>query len=296
MEGKFYSRSTGKLRSTSHNSYVTRLQSGKDASSVYSLEDYEEDSSQYPTGQLSETQAFYIQAFVDGMSSRKCNAIDPTTRAIHWIGSWKTKDGDITVSCTILQPHMTLASIGLTGVYAVNANKYAEEYAMQNDGNSPKVLKTVKYCQILGRHAAPFADMLVEKKYVLKNKISWNNVVLSLTQPMFCVVSDNTVYECKLSHASCKVMAKTIPNSATVSSPTSGAHNYTFRCSALRGGQGTGPSITVHTSGIIQFQGKPDSIGLVASSFKDCIDAVMSSKNSMAFLRSLVELRRVQIP
>jgi hypothetical protein len=295
MEEHFYSRSTGKLKTTSHNSYTAKSQTKKEASSVYSLENEEEDCSQYPTGELSTTQIEYIQAFVDGISLQNAQKIDPATRAIHWIGSWRMTQSDITVSCSILQPHITLASIGLSQMYAINANRYATEYSILNNGDSPKVVKTVKYCQVMGRHAIPFVDMLIESKKIARSTVSWNNVVLSLTQPIFCVVSDNVVYECKLTHTSCKVMSKTLPESASVSIPTSGAHNYTFRCSELRGGEGTGPSITVHTSGIIQFQGKPHSIRLVASSFRDCIDATMSSNNSILFLRSLVVLRKFSI-
>jgi hypothetical protein len=295
MEEHFYSRSTGKLKSTSHNSYTVRSQIRKEASSVYSLENEEEDCSQYPTGELSTTQIEYIQAFVDGISLHSSEKIDSTTRAIHWVGSWRMPQSEITVSCSILQPHITLASIGLSQMYAVNANRYATEYSTLNDGDSPKILKTVKYCQVMGKHAIPFVDMLIESKRILRQNVSWNNVVLSLTQPIFCVASDNVVYECKLTHTSCRVMSRTLPESASISVPTSGAHNYTFRCSQLRGGEGTGPSITVHTSGIIQFQGKPHSIKLVTSSFRDCINATMVSNNSMAFLRSLAVLRKFNI-
>lgn len=295
MEQEFYSRSTGKLKNASHRSYSVRPQSKRETSSVYSVENEEDDSSQYPTGELSATQIEYIQAFVDGMSHKPSVKVDPTTRAIHWVGSWRIPEEDITVSCTILQPHITLASIGLSGMYAVTANKYTNDYAAMNNGDHPKVLKTVKYCQVMGKHSIPFVDMLIDKSYISKSSVSWNNVVLSLTQPIFCVISKGMAYECKLSHGSCKVMSKSLPPSATISFPTSGAHNYTFRCSELRGGGGTGPSITVHTSGIIQFQGKPQAIRLVVSSFKDCIDATMSSTNSMMFLRSLVVLRKIPI-
>jgi hypothetical protein len=295
MEQEFYSRSTGKLKSTSHNSYNVRPQTKKDASSVYSLEREEDDSSQYPTGRLSSTQVHYVQNFVDGMSLWNSEPVDPLTRAIHWIGSWRMTQEDITVSCSILQPHITSASIGLSGVYSIDANRYATEYSLDNDGDCPTILKTVKYCQVMGKHAIPFVDMIIEKGYVSKDKVSWNNVVLSLTQPIFCVVSKDIAYECKLSHESCIVMSKVLPPSATISFPITGAHNYTFRCSELRGGGGTGSSITVHTSGIVQFQGKPQTIKLVTSSFRDCIDTAMSSSSSMAFLRSLVVLRKVSV-
>ena len=295
MEQEFYSRSTGKLKNASHNSYSVKSQTKKDNSSVYSLENDEEDPSQYPIGVLSPTQAEYIQAFVDGMSFDKAQKVDKTLRGVHWIGSWRLSKENITVSCTMLQPHITAASIVLSGMYMVTANRHAYRYASLNDGDSPKVLKTVKYCQVMGKHAIPFVDMLIDNLDISRANVSWNNVILSLTQPIFCVVSDGIAYECKLSHGSCKVMSKTLPSSTTVSLPTSGTHNYTFRCSELRGGGGTGPSITVHTSGIIQFQGKPHAIKFVASSFRECIETTMTSKNSIMFLRSLVVLRKVPI-
>jgi len=296
MEKEFYSRSTGKLKATSYRSYSTRTQSKRDASSVYSLEDEEEDYSQYPTKELSPTQAYYLQEFMEGICSRPLEDIDHTTRAIHWVGLWRMRGQEITVSCSTLQPHITLTSVGLSGMHFVTADKHVAEYVAEHDGGGPRVVKTAKYCQVMGKHAIPFVDELIKKGHIRKERVSWNNVVLSLTQPIFCVASEDILYECKLTHTSCKIMGKTLPSSATISPPTSSGHNYTFRCSQLRGGGGTGPSITVHTSGIIQFQGKPHAIRLVVSSFRECIDATMASTNSMAFLRSLVVLRKVPIP
>lgn len=295
MEHHFYSKATGKLRKSSHNAYSTKHHSKKDETSVYSLENDDEDYSQYPTGTLSSTQYKFIKIFIEAITSRQNVDIDSNVRGIHWIGCWKSSDKSITVSCSLIQPHITTVSVGLSGMSHSNAEMHARAHFSIDNLELPSIVKTTKYCQLMGKFAAPCADVLVNKGLISKQKTSWNMVVLSLTQPIFCVIYEDTAYECKLTHASCKVIAECLPESTTISFPTTGGHNVAFRSSLLRAGGGTGPSITVHAAGTIQYQGKPESIGIVTAAFKECIDVAMSSGNTMKFLRSLGIIRKISI-
>lgn len=90
METNFYSRATGKLKQTSSNSFTDVKRSKQDGSTIYSIEDDEEDSLQYPMGELSRTQLKFIQSFVRSITSDPSIEIDPITRGIHWIGSWSS--------------------------------------------------------------------------------------------------------------------------------------------------------------------------------------------------------------
>ena len=234
--------------------------------------------------------------FMDAICCTDSSQIDACTRSIHWMSSWRLDAHDITVSCTILQPHITNCNIGLSGMTYMQAKWYSDKYFSSDESRSPALIKTIRYCQALGKYAIPFVEQLLENGAIKSDRVSWNNTILSQTQPIFCVVSQEKAYECKLTHTSCKIMSESHPESVTVSHPVKGGQNFTFRCSALRGGGGTGPSMTVHTSGVIQYQGKPQFISLVASSFRDTIVAVMTSANSMRFLKSLALIRTFDLP
>jgi len=80
-----------------------------------------------------------------------------------------------------------------------------------------------------------------------------------------------------------------------ISHATSTGHNFTFRSSSLRGGGGTGPSITIHVSGTMQYNGSPLCIKEVTGVFKRCLDETMNSSSAMRFLRSLCIIREIPI-
>lgn len=294
MEDKFYSKATGKLRQSSHSSYTNKPYPKRDQSSVYSLENEEDDCAQHPVGQLSVSQKKYIEIFMNSISLRNDIQVDSNLRAIHTIGSWKSEDFKTTVVCTMIQPHITTVTVSLYGITYDIAQKYSEEYSSLGYFEKPTIVKTTRYCQVMGKYASLFVDRLIKDNKIQESRTTWTIIVLGLTQPIFHVINENTAYECKLTHASCKVIFDYLPKSATISFPTTGGQNVAFRSSELRAGNGTGPAITVHTAGTVQYQGKPDSIGIVVSAFRDCIDTVINSQGSMKFLRSLAVLRSIQ--
>jgi len=246
-------------------------------------------------GQLSPSQKKYIEIFMNSISLRDDIQIDSNLRAIHTIGSWKSEDFKTTIVWTMIQPHITTVTVSLYGITSDIAEKYSEEYSSLGYFEKPTIIKTTRYCQVMGRYAALFVDRLIKDSKIKESRSTWSIIVLGLTQPIFHVMNENIAYECKLTHASCKVISEYLPKSATISFPTTGGQNIAFRSSELRAGNGTGPAITVHTAGTVQYQGKPDSLGIVVSAFRDCIDTVIKSPGSMKFLRSLAILRKIQI-
>lgn len=68
MGDGFYSRHTGKFKKPNKTSYVSNNSKEKDQSSVYSLEDDEEDYSRYQMGVLTATQTKYIEHFECAMT------------------------------------------------------------------------------------------------------------------------------------------------------------------------------------------------------------------------------------
>jgi hypothetical protein len=129
----------------------------------------------------------------------------------------------------------------------------------------------------MGKYSIPFADTLLANNVISQQKVTISNILISKTQPVFCVCYRRMLYECGLLYLSCKMITEFASNTSTSTPPPSEGHNYALRYSAIRGGRVTGPSFTVHTSGIIQYQGDPDCIGIVVSSFSNCIDISMES-------------------
>ncbi len=296
MEERFYTRPTGKLKSVHPSSFGSRDYPTKDKDSVYSLQSYENDYSQYPLGKLSPTQLAYISKFVASVTGSNDVSIDPNIRSIHWIGTWNCPDSDTTVSATILQPHITACNISLAGVTYGTAQMYANSLYSESMSLKPSIMSNTKYCRAMGKMSIPFVDSLIEMNYVNLQKVNYTNIVLSQTHLIFCIAQGQKIYECKLTHASCKIIDESGPPYMNVSHPTSTGHNFAFRSESLRDGNGTGPSITVHTSGTMQYQGSPNSISEVASCFNKCIRHVMESRYNNRFLRSLCIIRDLDIP
>ncbi len=212
------------------------------------------------------------------------------------MGSWQLESGSLTVSYTLLQPHIIGGTIGLSGLTQSKVREYAENHFSPDTAGSPSIIKTLRYCQLMGQYAVPFADRLMKDGVIHSSRVSFNLVVLSKTQPLFTVVDNQNAFECKLTHMSCRIIAEVLPESVRLSFPTSTGHNFTFRSSQLRAGGGTGPSLTVHTSGVVQYQGAPNSVKMVTSGFRECIDQIMSSSHAIKFIKSLAVLRKLPIP
>lgn len=296
MEDQFYTRPTGRLKSARPSSYGHKEHAKKDQESVYSLENYDNDYFQHPTGCLSTTQTRFIKDFMRAITCNNDLNIDTALRSIHKVGLWDLKSHDITVSCTMIQPHITACTMVLSGMTYTTAETFARSIFSRDDAGFPSLLRGSKFCQVLGRYSIPFSDALLERKLIEQRKILYSNVVLSKTQLMFCVVQGSVAYECKLSHASCKVMADTSPKCVNISHPVSTSHNFAFRSPRLRAGSGTGPSITVHTSGSMQYNGSPLSMSEVVGCFRECIHATIKSQDGVRFLRSLCIVREFSVP
>lgn len=291
METNFYQRATGRLSKSDHRSYLKLKSSKPLSSSAYSVGSKGEESSQYPTGALSTTQAYYIKEFIYGMTDSNSLEVDKTIRGIHWIGAWTSEDGETTISCTISQPHVVNATIHFQGTNYSLIREYAKSCFESSDLGIPSVHATSSSCQVLGKLAMPFADMLIENGVVEKSRVSWNMIILSQTRPIFIIVTSTSTLECTLTHRSCQIMSEFPCSSVRISHPVTGSHNFAFRAAGLTTGGGTGPSITVHSSGILQYQGKPADIRRVASSFRECILSIMDSEYHGRFIRSLSIIR-----
>lgn len=293
MENKFYSRATGKLSKTSHKSFTDRDRSKKDSSTIYSIEDSQDDSRQYPTEILSISQKWYIEMFLRSISCNLHLSIDVSVRGVHWMGLWKCNTQNITLSVSLSQPHITNATIHLKGLSIDVAKNHARDYFPSRDNGGPYISPTKMYFTVMGKYAIPFVDSLVEYKLIESRNISWTMIVLSQTQPIFTIILDTATYECAMTHGSCAVLSESIPESARISHPISNSQNFSFRSSSITEGLGSGPSITIHASGILQYNGSPRHIETVTSSFRDCISSIMKSDYATKFIKSLVILREI---
>lgn len=296
MENQFYTRPTGKFKSVHPSSYGSKDYPKKDQESVYSLESYEDDYSQHPMGELSPTQMRFIKDFLRAILSAEDVEIDPFSRSIHWVATWRQKENDLTISCSTIQPHITACTMGLSGMTHSTAEIFAKRFFSKGETGFPSLLKVTKFCQALGKYSIPFSDVLLERKLIKQEKVQYSNVVMSKMQLMFCVIQSETAYECKMTHASCRIIADSDLGFANISHPTTTSHNFAFRSPRLRAGSGTGPSITVHTSGSMQYNGSPSAISEVTKCFRQCLCGIMESKNSMKFLRSLCIVRELAVP
>lgn len=294
MEDKFYSRATGKSRKGTHRAFGETYYKSKDSSTIYTIDDDETiDFSQYPMGKLSKTQKKYIESFLQGISIYPLVDIDSENRAIHWIGFWLSKDKTTMVSCSLVQPHISNATVHLPGASVARVRAYSELHFPPTDKGSPSINVPRKNPQIQGKFAIPLVDSMIEANVLDSSKVSWSNIVLTETEPLFIITSPDGIYECKLTHDACEIIKRVKPTNIGIVSPTTNGQNFTFRSRSLTGGEGTGPSITVHKFGTLQYQGKPESVFIVAKCFKECIDTVMKSDLSSLFINSLALIQEV---
>lgn len=290
---EFYTYATKKLRKGSYKAFGETQSEQRSGSTVYTLNNNEEDNNiQYPMGALTTTQEKYIGAFLRGITGNADVTIDTNIRNIHTIGIWKLDTPHVTISCTLLQPNITTASAHLRYSNIDSIMDHIRTRFPSSEHGQPSVKKPRKNVQVFGRFTIPLSDSLIEHKLLRQDQISCSNIVLSNTQPIFVVVTDDGVYECRLTHASCNIMMKTCRSSEVGISPaTQSSQNYSFRSRNITEGIGTGPTITIHRSGTLQYQGKPDTAYAVSSCFRGCIMSVMLSRHASQFINSLCIIR-----
>ncbi|EKD16455.1 hypothetical protein MBM_04924 [Drepanopeziza brunnea f. sp. 'multigermtubi' MB_m1] len=218
---------------------------------------------QYPTGTLSRTQQRTIESFLQGITQSSTVNVDPSCRGIHWI-----------VSATLLQPHVSNAIAHLRQITERAIRVHSSEHFPPGDKGSPTISTPKVNVQLHGRFSMPLVDSLVDAGLLIESNASWANMVLSETQPIFVVADSKGIRECKLTHNSCAILEESCPPHVGISSPQAKAQSYSFRSRGIMTGNGTGPSITIHRSGTLQYQGKPENAYTVGKCFKECIESI----------------------
>lgn len=272
--------------------YADSKRTNYPTSTVYTVEEKEESNRQYPLGYITKNQQTLVHAFLKGLCGHDSFYIDRRVRGIHTIGTWRCTNPATTVVCTAVQPHVTNAIVHIVrGVPTSRVICAREDYMATVGGTEPSV-NTITGCpQPQGALAVPFTDYMLIRKVVTDANVQWSNTVLSKTQPIFTVITDTACYECVLTHTSCNIMSKNTPEDAIIMPPSSRSESYSFRRLSITHGKGSGPSVTVHKSGTMQYQGGGKHIESLTSNFRNCIDHIMSSEQSENFIRSLDIIR-----
>lgn len=287
MDTQFYSRATGKLRRASHTEFGTTSVRRSSASTVYTLDDAVSTTRQYPMESLSHSQKKYIESFLQGMTHSEKVEVDANTRGIHWIGLWLSLDSTTIVSCSTVQPHVSNGMVHMSGIGKQEIINHAAIHFNETDHGKPSITTPCKNPQLHGKFAIPLADSLISHSLVNSSQVSFNLVVFSQMQPIFTVCNEHGTYRCRLTHNSCRIMCATCPENIGIVGPTSSGQSYSFRSRNIIGGSGTGPCLTVHISGTLQYQGKPDSAYEIGKCFKECLESIMNSSSSGRFINSL---------
>jgi hypothetical protein len=294
MSTEIYTYSTKKLRAGSHHAFGETHRNGKSPSTVYTIGSEEDLSNeQYPTGTLSPTQKFFIESFLQGITQESNIDVDINHRAIYCIGSWKSQDNRILVSCSILQPNIANGTVHLKGISVNTVQEHSTRVFPVHDGKGPSISVPNFNPQLQGKYAISLADSLIAHNLVKENLVSWSLIVLSQTQPLFVISAPEGVFECRLTHDSCKILEEVAPSHVGISHSRSTSQSFSFRNRGHASGGGSGPSVTIHTSGTLQYQGKPTNAYIVAKCFKDCIYTVMESRSVSRFINSLSIVRRI---
>lgn len=294
MATDVYSYTSKKLKAGSQYAFGETYSVGKAPSTVYTIDTEEEAASrQYPTGTLSPTQRKHITGFLKGITQDDNVEIDVSRRAIHTIGSWTTPNKQILVTCMMVQPNIANGTVHLQGISAAAVHSHSSIIFPTTDGKGPSISTPNHNPQIQGKYAILLADSLIEHGLVRFDKVSWSLLVLSQTQPIFIVSSPDGMYECKLTHDSCRLLDENAPERVGVSHSRSTSQSFSFRSKNHSIGGGSGPSITIHRSGTLQYQGKPQHAYIVGNCFKQCLDATMHSASSGRFIRSLGIIKKL---
>jgi hypothetical protein len=284
-----YTRGTGRLSKAPHGIYSDSNKINKATSTIYSVESSDDLSRQYPLGCITPTQRLLVSSFIHGLCNIENPEIDSARRAIHTVGTWRQTD--TTVFCTAVQPHVTNAIIHIKGVPTAYVTKSKDDYIAVVGGAEPSLNTSTGCPQPQGALAVPFTDYMLARNVLSESNVQWSNTVLSKTQVVFIVVSGTSAFECVLTHRSCAIMARNQPEDAVILPPSSRSESYSFRRLSLTHGKGSGPSVTVHRSGTMQYQGGRKFIYSLMSNFRSCIDKTMSSQHSSMFISSLAVTR-----
>jgi hypothetical protein len=293
MSDQFYIRATGKLSAGKQSSITEIKKSKRDSSTVYSIDDDESDSAQYPLEILSKSQIKYIETFVRALTDNNSIEIDPSLRGIHWIGIWKAPKDAVTISCSFTQPHITACVITPKSSSYRSARLHADQYFVNQDKGHPTIIATNTSYQLFGKYSIPLMDSLIEHNVVREQNVHWSNVIIGQTQPIFVIISQNGAHECSLTYNSCLILDEASPNTVNVSHPVTGTLNFSFRSSKVSERDGEGGHMTVHGSGIIQCQGNPTYIRETMQSFRECILRAMKQEYISRFMDSLNVIRKI---
>lgn len=302
MTDELYTRTTGKLKKSTHSAFGDTYEKKRGTSTIYTLGDDDDNSEQHPTGTLSPTQKKFIESFLQGITHSSNVDIDLHTKAIHWIGFWTSQDKSTILSCSILQPDVRNAMAHLSRVEPETVKTHeSRAFPLGDMGKSiistqrrgsQSYLGYSRPLQANGRYAAPLIDSLIQNRVLEPISVSWGLLLLSGSQPIFILSNENGIYECRLTHDSCAIMATNAPDNVGIVPPSLKSKNYSFRSRDISGG-GTGPSITINVSGTLQYQGKPDSAYSVGKCFRESIESVMTSTSAARFIKSLAILREM---
>jgi hypothetical protein len=280
-----YTRGTGRLSKAPHGIYADSSKINRATSTIYSVDGSDELSRQYPLGCITDTQRALVSSFISGLCNIENPEIDSLRRAIHTIATWRQPG--TTVFCTAVQPHVTNAIIHIKGVPTAHITRSKDDYIAVVGGAEPSLNTHTGCPQPQGALAVPFTDYMLARKTISESNVQWSNTVLSKTQAVFIIVSGQSAFECVLTHRSCAIMARNPPHDAIILPPSSKSESYSFRRLSLTHGKGSGPSVTVHRSGTMQYQGGRAYIHSLMSNFRSCIEHVMSSQQSSMFVSSL---------
>jgi hypothetical protein len=292
-DGSHYTRATGKQSKPSYGLYSDSKVRDNDNSTIYTIEDSTESTEQSPLGCLTTSQRYFINEFLGGLCSKQNVDIDNYRRAIHLVGEWRSKESHTTIICTAAQPNITNAVVHIKGIPTGTVMSAKQDYIAVVGGTHPIVNTMTKCPQPQGAIAVPFTDYMLERKVISKPNINWSNMIFSNTQLIFIIIMETGAYECVLTHTSCNIMSKVSPVDAAISPPKTNFQSYSFRRLSITYGVGSGPSLTIHRTGTMQCQGRPEYIRSITSNFRECINNVLVSDQAHRFISSLGIIRDV---
>lgn len=85
------------------------------------------------------------------------------------------------------------------------------------------------------------------------------------------------------------------PFTVGIVGPTSRRQSYSFKSVEIAG-DGTASSITVHKSGALQHQGRPNSTFQVGRCYKECLNYIITSPYYVRFIDSLAIVDDTSLP
>lgn len=289
-EAGYYSRPTAKLSEATLRAFKSRGRRHSASSSNYSIEDIEDDTAQRPLGVLTTTQARFISDMMSGLAGGRRIEVNRNCRAMYVLGSWFCKSEACMVTMCMAQPHLVNSMVQLREVKAERAEAWAREVFTDDEAKTCKT--AAQWTKMMGRFSIPIADYFIESGKTSPDNIRWANVVMSQATLFFTIMTGGDVIECFLSVQSCKRMAKYSAGLCTINEPVSSNNSAIVR--PLVGSDGaTSGFISVHGSGMIQYQGPGDRAGPLCLNFRKCLSRIMASDSVSDFIGSLRVSRRI---